>query len=154
MLDDAVQRLNERFLRQIPMTRHMGLKITAWDGRTLRMDAPLAPNINDKGTGFAGSLATLVTFAGWALATLLAEKASGIDCEAAVFESDIRYLAPVRNDYYVLVPLPEQEDLSAFETGLRERGRAKLALSASIFQEGEEKVRYRGRYAVRMRNPS
>lgn len=152
MLDDTAQRLNERFLRQIPMTRHMALEITSWDGRTLRMDAPLSPNVNDKGTGFAGSLATLATFSCWALATLLAEGTVGVDCEAAVFESDIRYLAPVRGDFYVLVAVPEQDAVQAFDNTLKKKGRARLTLSASIFEQGDEKVRYRGRYAVRMRN--
>lgn len=151
MIDETAQQLNERFYRQIPMTRHMGLRITAWDGQVLRMDAPLAPNINDKGTGFAGSLATLATFAAWAAATLLAEKTTAQGCEAAVFESDIRYLLPVNGDFYVEVPVPEQEAMQEFKASLQNRGRAKLALSAVIFQDGEEKVRYRGRYAVRVK---
>lgn len=151
MLEEDAQQLNQRFFRQIPMARLMGLRITAWDGRNLRMDAPLAPNLNDKGTGFAGSLATLVTFAGWAAATLLAEKAVGTDCEAAVFESEIRYLIPVTGDFYALVPVPAPEVVQAFETALAERGRAKLALTSAIFQDGREKVRYRGRYAVQVR---
>jgi thioesterase domain-containing protein len=115
------------------------------------MDAPLAPNLNDKGTGFAGSLATLATLAGWAVATLLAEGVVGGPCEVAVFKSEIRYLAPVTGDFYVLVPVPAEEITQAFGLELQERSRAKLALTAAIYQDGEEKVRYRGRYAVWMR---
>jgi thioesterase domain-containing protein len=151
MLEESAQHLNQRFSRQIPMARQMGLRITAWDGRTLRMDAPLAPNLNDKGTGFAGSLATLATLAGWAVATLLAEEVVGGPCEVAVFKSEIRYLAPVTGDFYVLVPVPAEEITQAFGLELQERSRAKLALTAAIYQDGEEKVRYRGRYAVWMR---
>ncbi|APG42935.1 MAG: YiiD C-terminal domain-containing protein [Syntrophotalea acetylenica] len=149
MKTDIPRQMNERFWLQIPVTRHMGLRITAWDGRTLRMDAPLAPNLNDKGTGFAGSLATLVTFAGWALATLLAEDAASCPCEVAVFESDMQYIAPVTGDFYALVPVPDEDGRCSFERSLLQRGRARIALTASIFQEGEEKVRYRGKYAVR-----
>ena len=151
MLEQDAQQLNQRFSSQIPMVRQMGLRITAWDERSLRMDAPLAPNLNDKGTGFAGSLATLATFAGWAVATLLAEKVVGTPCEAAVFESEISYRAPVTGDFYALVPVPATEDIQAFEASLRERGRARLTLATTIFQDGVEKVRYRGRYAVRVR---
>lgn len=151
MLDETAARLNDRFLRQIPMAGQMGLRITAWDGRNLRMDAPLGPNINDKGTGFAGSLATLATFAGWALATLLAENIAGGPCEAAVFESDMRYLSPVTGDFYAMVPVPDGDDMRVFQDRLRDRGRAKLTLAVSILQDGEEKVTYRGRYAVRLR---
>ena len=151
MLEECAQHLNQRFFRQIPMARQMGLRITAWDGRILRMDAPLTPNLNDKGTGFAGSLATLATLGGWALATLVAEGVAGVPCEVAVFKSEIRYLSPVTADFYVLVPVPETESTQAFAVDLEERGRAKLALTAAIYQDGEEKVRYQGRYAVWVR---
>lgn len=154
MLPLAARQLNERFARQIPMASHMELRITAWDGRELRMDAPLAPNLNDKGTGFAGSLATLATLAGWALATLAGEKAIGRDCEAAVFESEIRYLAPVTGDFFALASGPADEELQRFFATLEKRGRARLSLTAAIFQGNEEKVRYRGRYAVWVRPES
>jgi hypothetical protein len=52
----------------------------------------------------------------------------------------------------VLVAVPEQDAVQAFDNTLKKKGRARLTLSASIFEQGEEKVRYRGRYAVRMRN--
>ncbi len=151
MLEEGAQQLNQRFSRQIPMVRHMGFRITAWDGNNLRMDAPLAPNLNDKGTGFAGSLATLATFSGWAVATLLAEKVVEQDWEALVFESEIRYLAPVTGDFYAMVSVPEEDVTHAFLAALEQRGRAKLVLNVNILQDGEEKVRYRGRYAVRVR---
>jgi thioesterase domain-containing protein len=150
MLEKEAHQLNQRFSTQIPMARQMGLRITAWDGRSLRMDAPLAPNLNDKGTGFAGSLATLATFAGWAVATLLAEKVVGTHCEVAVFESAMSYLAPVTGDFYALVPVPATEVMQTFERSLAEGGRAKLTLTSTLFQDGVEKVRYRGRYAVRV----
>lgn len=154
MLSLAAQQLNERIARQISMARHMGLRITAWDGHELRMDAPLAVNVNDKGTGFAGSLATLATLAGWALATLTAEAALGRACEAAVFASDIRYLSPVTGDFYARVSAPPAEELQRFLATLEKRGRAKLSLGAVIMQDGEEKVRYQGRYAVWERRES
>jgi thioesterase domain-containing protein len=149
MLNEAAGRLNRRLREQIPLTRHMDLRITRVDEGGLRLDAPLAPNVNDKGTGFAGSLATLATLAGWALATLLAEQATGTPCEAAVFESELRYVRPVRGDFHAVCAMPSQAQRRAFADALRERGRAKLELTAVVAQDGEDRVTYRGRYAVR-----
>jgi hypothetical protein len=52
-----------QLLADIPLTRFMHLAITGWDGDSLRMSAPLAPNINDKGCAFGGSLASVMTLA-------------------------------------------------------------------------------------------
>jgi hypothetical protein len=41
---------------RIPLTRALSAAAEAWDGRTLRMGAPLAPNRNHLGTAFGGSL--------------------------------------------------------------------------------------------------
>jgi thioesterase domain-containing protein len=149
MLSEAAQNLKRRLDEHIPMARHMNLRITCVDASGLRLDAPLAPNINDKGTGFAGSLATLATLAGWALATLLAEQALGAPCEAAVFESELRYVRPVTGDFHAVCAMPSEARQKAFADALRERGRAKLELTAVVAQDGEDRVRYRGRYAVR-----
>lgn len=151
MLSEAAGRLNRRLEEQIPLTRHMELRITRVDGAGLRMDAPLAPNVNDKGTGFAGALATLATLSGWALATLLAEQATGVRCEAVVFESELRYLRPVSGDFHAVCAMPSEAQRKAFADALRERGRAKLELAAVVAQDGEDRVRYRGHYAVRIR---
>jgi thioesterase domain-containing protein len=94
-----------------------------------------------------GSLATLATLAGWALATLLAEELVG-PCRVAVFESELRYLRPVTGDFTACCTVPETAERAAFATTLRERGRARLALTAEVQQGDAVKVRFRGRYAV------
>ena len=59
---------------------------------------PLAPNVNDKGCAFGGSLVSLMTLAGWALVEL-ALRQRGEDCDVFVGESHVRYLAPVWDDF-------------------------------------------------------
>ena len=54
---------------EMPLLAFMGVEVEACDGHSLTLQAPLAPNRNDKGTAFAGSLASLSTVTGWALLT-------------------------------------------------------------------------------------
>ena len=56
-------------VREIPLARAMALTVAGYDGATLALAAPLAPNGNDKGCAFGGSLASLMTLAGWAWST-------------------------------------------------------------------------------------
>ncbi|APG28542.1 hypothetical protein A7E78_12235 [Syntrophotalea acetylenivorans] len=143
MYQQALRELNERFIRQIPLTDHMGLEISSWDGSALRMDAPLKPNRNDKGTGFAGSIASLATFAGWALITLAVEERCGA-AEVAVYRSEISYRRPIDGDFYALCQLPKEVELTGFWQTLKQTGKSRLELAVTVFQDGEERVRFQG----------
>ena len=54
----------------IPLLDAMQLSFVRFDDLTLTMEAPLAPNINNKGTAFGGSIARICLFGGGAVATL------------------------------------------------------------------------------------
>ncbi|WP_299126110.1 YiiD C-terminal domain-containing protein, partial [uncultured Alcanivorax sp.] len=73
MMDLAT--LAEQVRDAIPLTRHLDFQLETFDGQSLTLTAPLAPNHNDKGTFFAGSQSALLTLAGWSLTTLLARQA-------------------------------------------------------------------------------
>ena len=62
-------------LALIPLVREMQIEVLGEAEGRLRLRAPLAPNVNDKGSAFGGSLASLMTLAGWALATRKLETA-------------------------------------------------------------------------------
>ena len=59
--------------------------------------APLAPNVNIHGTGFAGSIYSLAVLTGWAMVTHIVTSRS-ISCELVVSKAEIRYLRPVVGD--------------------------------------------------------
>ncbi|MFZ5723881.1 MAG: YiiD C-terminal domain-containing protein [Pseudomonadota bacterium] len=144
--------LEQRILAGIPLARAMQVRLLSFDGERVVLEAPFAPNVNDKGTGFAGSLATLVTLSGWSLATLLAEGAlsgtafAAARCEAAVYRSELEFLRPVREtlraEAWLATPASRLRD-----TLLAGR-RAKLAVAAELGAAADPAVRFRGGYAV------
>lgn len=85
----------EHIREQIPLTRHLDFQILSWDGDTLHMKAGLAPNINDKGSVFAGSQTALLTLAGWAYTTLLSLPE---DVDVVAAGSEIAFAAPIMGD--------------------------------------------------------
>lgn len=132
----------------IPMARMMDLRITAWDGQTLDMSAPLAPNINDKGCAFGGSLASVLTLAGWSLVHLATDEA-GIDCDIYVQDSSIRYLLPIWGDFSARARLAEGESFADFVDALRVRGKARLAVTAAIVDgEGNPACTFSSRFVA------
>lgn len=124
---DPISALQAYIRESIPLARAIDLGIDAWDGDTLTMSAPLAPNINDKGCAFGGSLASTMTLAGWALATLHL-RAHGHACNVFVARSSIRYLAPVWHDFRVVARLDEGSDWTRFVTTLNARGKARIGI--------------------------
>jgi thioesterase domain-containing protein len=122
----------ERFvLDGIPLARAMDLRIAAYDGHSLSMTAPLAPNINDKGCAFGGSMASLMTLTGWALVEQqLRER--GHDCDVFVGASTVRYLNPVWGDLRAEATLAKGTSWETFFSTLASRGRARAEIECTI----------------------
>ncbi|SFG07667.1 YiiD C-terminal domain-containing protein [Neptunomonas qingdaonensis] len=135
---------------QIPLLNHMGLGDLEFDGSKLRLPAALAPNINDKGTGFGGSLATLATISGWCLTTLLLRDRF-LDCDVMIRDCEMRYLAPVNGDFHAEVSLPDTDQVDGFLARLKEKGRARLALDVSVIQDGRKALTMQGNYVAIVR---
>ncbi len=121
-------------LGAIPQARGMQIRIAgAHDGR-LRLHAPLAPNINDKGSAFGGSLVSLMTLAGWGLATWQLARA-GVAADVYVADSSVRYLAPLYDALEAEAWL-EEGDWETFLSTFRQRGRARCRIAARIALPG------------------
>ena len=135
---------------QIPLLNYMGLGDLEFDGNKLLLPAALAPNINDKGTGFGGSLATLATISGWCLTTLLLRDRS-LDCDVMIRDCEMRYLAPVKGDFHAEVTLPDADKVDGFLVRLKEKGRARLALDVFVIQNGKKALTMQGNYVAILR---
>lgn len=123
--------LEREILATIPLARAMALSIGNYDGDSLTLAAPLAPNVNDKGCAFGGSLAGLMTLAGWGLVKLALD-ARAIACDIYVQDSAIRYLAPVRDDFTTVASLGEGAAFADFFHMLGERGKARLRVRCVV----------------------
>ena len=122
----------ERHIRaSIPLARAMEVRVAEYDGNRLALAAPLAPNVNDKGCAFGGSLASLATLAGWGLICLKLGEA-GIDADVYVQDSTIVYLAPVWDEIVAEAAAGPDESWDRFVEAMRERGRARISVDAEL----------------------
>ncbi|MGY0505892.1 YiiD C-terminal domain-containing protein [Luteimonas sp. e5] len=142
------QSLQQRF-DAIPMARVMGLEVHEVEPDRVRLHAPLGPNINDKGCAFGGSLASLMTLAGWALVSTRLEAAGFARNEVFVADSQIRYRAPLWGDLNaaaVIAPEDRWEEVIAAIAG---RGRARIGIHAMIeLADGGTACSMQARYAA------
>jgi thioesterase domain-containing protein len=145
----------ERFiLDTIPLTRAIGLRVLEADDRALTLGAPLAPNVNDKGCAFGGSLASLLTLAGWGLVRLrLGAVAAASDIY--VQDSTIRYTAPLWCDLRVRAALAEGQSWQDFEQAFAARGRARVQLvAAALAEDGSAAATLEARFVALRRQES
>lgn len=151
--------LLDEFSRQarsaIPLLQSMGLRFTEFSDHRLRLEMPLAPNINDKQTGFGGSISALATAAGWALVTLWLRQLDALHdwarhCDVMVVESHIRYLAPATEDINATVSV-DDVTLQAFNFALKTQGNAGVTLQVTVAQNDKPVAVYTGNYKARAR---
>jgi len=147
-LADLPARFERELLADIPLTRAMQLRVAGWNGDCLRLSAPLAPNINDKGCAFGGSMASLMTLAGWGL-IVLKLRTLGLRCDVFVQDSTIRYLAPVWSDFVTEARLADGESWDIFLATLAQRGRGRLRAVCRVpLPDGGDAATFEARFVA------
>jgi thioesterase domain-containing protein len=138
----------ERYLHEhIPITRHMGVCVTDYDGDKVRLAAPLASNLNHRSTAFGGSLSSLGILAGW---TLLHIKMLEAECRVrlVIQHSEMDFTAPAHSDFAAECRMPDTAAWRRFKQALDKRGRGRLALAADLWADGIRVGRHHGTYVA------
>ena len=122
--------LQARIRGSIPLSEAMQFSIDSLSLDAIRVSAPLAPNINVHGTGFAGSIYSLAVLTGWALcAHIMAELE--IEGELVVGSAGIRYRAPVTGQLICRCACSEPQR-AAFADGVDSAGKGRLVLDIEV----------------------
>ncbi len=142
--------LEEKLHNEIPMTKYMQLKVDSMDEEYLITTAPLEPNINDKGTGFAGSLSTLVTISAWSSCYLEVKKLGFEKSMIAIIKSDTAYRAPITKELTCRTTLPTKVQIETLQKKLKEKGSGSLKIKSQIIENGKICVDFEGVYVIKI----
>ncbi len=143
---DLKNELQDKLHNEILPTKTLDFRVDKMDGDLLSLTAPLEANINDKGTAFGGSIASLCTITGWSMCWVIA-KLKEIECDMVVYESNMSYSRPLTKDFEALVSFPCPEDIEIIKAKMDEKNKAAIELEVVISENGKECVRYTGKYA-------
>ena len=143
----ALQALAAHFAGMPPVAAMQPRIVESGHG-LLRLRAPLAANVNDKGCAFGGSLSSLMTIAAWGLVSLEVE-AAGLHADVFVADSRVRYLKPVFDDIVVEARYDDATEHLALADTLRRQGRAGIRLQArALLADGGVAATFVGRYVA------
>lgn len=145
-----LEKLKEKLYSEIPLTKYMQINPELLDEEFLITTAPIEPNINDKGTGFAGSLSTLVTISAWCACFLESKKLGHEKAMIAVIKSDTAYRAPVTKNLFCKTKLPTKEQIETLIKKLEEKGSASLRIKSQIIEDEKVCVDYEGVYVIKI----
>jgi thioesterase domain-containing protein len=147
MDQQKVDQFLQHIKANIPLVNHMGLQQITFVEGVLEFHVDLQPNLNDKGTGFGGSISAFCTLAGWALTTLILIE-QDLERSAVVKTGSIDFLAPVTSDFIVRCYCPEEGGIDRLIAKVNEKGRGKLPIVAEITHGDRLAVRYQGDYVA------
>lgn len=135
--------------RDIPLLTAMDLSFGEYADLALSMTAPLAPNINNKGTAFGGSIASICLFAGWAVATIAFAEHGIRNTEIVVYRNEMTFEKPARGLLKVRAWM-EPADFEACLERLRagDTSRIRLDIHVDLFHDGVRCAAMKGLYVV------
>lgn len=119
----------------IPLAESMQFRIEELADQSVTVIAPLDPNINVHGTGFAGSLYSLAALSAWSLTTHLVNQA-GLNADVVMASAEIRYRRPIQSEIRCYC----QCSLAASDTfikHMKRKGRARLSLVVEVGESAE-----------------
>lgn len=144
----------EQRLLSMPPVLALNLRLHGYDSESLRLAAPLAPNINDKGNAFGGSLASVMTLAAWTMMSMKLEDA-GHTADVYVQDSTVRYLAPLYDDLLAEARLVPDQHWDNVIATFAQRGKARALLSVHILdRKGTLCCTLEGRFVALMPKPA
>ena len=132
---------------EIPLTRAMGLQVASWDGTSVTLSAPLAPNQNHTDTAFGGSISSLAIMAGYSLLFLLFRDRA-ISTRILIQKSATEYLLPIDAEFSATATCPPPAALAEFLETLKRKRRARLDLPSQVHSRHTLAATHTGLYVA------
>jgi thioesterase domain-containing protein len=134
----------------IPLTREMGLQVLDWQHQQLRLQLPLAANVNHKSTMFGGSLYCAAVLVGWGWLHLRLREVGIDDGHIVIQEGQISYPLPVTGAAIAVCAAPDEKIWERFIATYQRRGRARLNLQTRVSNAGSDEaaVLFSGQYVL------
>ncbi len=120
----------------IPIVQSLEIKIERLTEDSCVLSAPLKANHNHKGTAFGGSLYNTCVVAAYAL---VYSKNSAAEMDLVIRDANIHYIGPVDKDFQVIAKI-DKDEWDQMMKGLNRKDRARIAVTAQVFNTGDNKV--------------
>jgi thioesterase domain-containing protein len=140
-------RLQKYLLKQIPISKGLGISVTEASLEEVLITAPLAPNLNHRGTAFGGSISAVAILSGWTLVYARLE-AEGQFPVVVIQHNEIRYAKRVESAFAARARLAHPEKWPHFLQGLSRHGKARTIVAVEVEGTHGISALFRGSYVA------
>lgn len=137
--------LQQYLYDHIPLSKAMEVTIAAADWDSVRLRAPLAPNINHRDTVFGGSTSAMALLSAWALVYLRLER-ENIRCHIVVRRNSMVYDKPIPGEFEATSSIADDAAWTDFVAVLSRRNRARIEVESLIHSSGELAAKMSGEF--------
>lgn len=138
----------EQYLHEhIPLSAAMQASVKDLQPDRVVLTAPLKPNINHRETVFGGSASALATLAGWSLVHLCLQT-SGITARLVIQRNTMEYEGALTDAFSATAVFAQPSDWARFLRTLVRRGRARIAVEATLEQSGRVAGHFSGTFVA------
>lgn len=125
----------------------MQVDVDSISAERLMLSAPLPPNLNQHGTVFGGSAATLGVLAAWSLLhTRLTQQA--VHCKLVVQRSAMEYEASMSGRFTATATLSAEADWDRFLAAYAAHGKARIQVRAVLHSTGQRAGLFSGEFVA------
>jgi len=132
---------------EIAITRAMGIEVAAWDGTTVTLAAPLAPNLNHADTAFGGSISTLGILAGYSLLHLIFLERK-LSTRILIQKSETDFLRPIDDAMRATAAISTPAALDDFLDTIQRKRRARMEVESKILCRNVLAATHRGLFVA------
>jgi thioesterase domain-containing protein len=138
----------ERYLHEhIPLSKAMAVSVLSVDECAVALQAPLAPNTNQRDTVFGGSASALAILAAWSLLHVRL-RAQGIASRLVIQRNTMEYERPIPGAFTARSLFEDPEQWRRFTHMLARKGKARITMSAVLEHAGGVVGRLRGEFVA------
>ena len=138
----------EKYLyEKIPLSRAMQVAAVEVSEQSVRLRAPLTPNVNHRATVFGGSASTLAILSAWSLLHVrLQGRVSG--ASIVIQRHSMNYERPITGDFEAYAALVAPEEWPKFLRTLERWGKARISVMSLLEYSGEPAGRFNGEFVA------
>ena len=138
----------ERYLHEhIPLSKAMAVSVLSVDEFAVALQAPLAPNTNQRDTVFGGSASALAILAAWSLLHVRL-RAQGIAGRLVIQRNTMDYERPIPGAFTARSLFEDLEQWRRFTHMLARKGKARITVSAVLEHAGGVVGRLSGEFVA------
>jgi thioesterase domain-containing protein len=143
----SAQSLAQYLHQQIPLSRAMEVCAVDVTADSVRLSAPLAPNVNHRATVFGGSASALAILAAWSLLHVRL-RGSFPAVSIVIQRQSTSYNRPIQGTFFACAALAQPDDWPRFVRLLARRGKARISVASALEYGGEQVGQFTGEFVA------